>query len=174
MIVAYGEHEPQLGEGAWVASSAMMLGDVRLGAGSSVWYGSVVRGDVNSIRIGVGTNIQDRCVVHVSTRTHPTQIGDHVTIGHGAVIHGCTIDDVALIGIGAVVLDGAVVERECVVAAGSLLPPGKRYPSGSLVVGSPAIVKRQLDPQERARILTSAEQYIALSLKHAEIELISK
>jgi carbonic anhydrase/acetyltransferase-like protein (isoleucine patch superfamily) len=174
VIVAYGACEPLLGEGAWVAESALVLGDVQLGSDTSVWYGSIVRGDVHSIRIGEGTNIQDRCVVHVSTGTHPTQIGDHVTVGHGAIIHGCTVGDLTLVGIGAVILDGAVVEEECVVAAGSLLPPGKRYPSGSLIVGSPALVKRQLDPQERAQIRRSAEQYVSLAHKHAEIVLISQ
>jgi len=172
VIQSFGEKSPRLGQGAWVASSALVLGDVVLGDNASVWYGTVIRGDVHHIRVGEATNIQDRCVVHVSSGTHPTQIGSQVTVGHGAIIHGCAVGDRTLVGIGAVILDGVEVGDECVVAAGALLTPGRRFPARSLIVGSPAQVKRELEQDELEWILRSAAHYVSLAHKHAEIELI--
>jgi carbonic anhydrase/acetyltransferase-like protein (isoleucine patch superfamily) len=128
---------------------------------------------VHSITIGRVTNIQDRCVVHVSSGTHPTVIGDLVTVGHGAIIHGCSIGNEVLVGIGAIVLDGVEIGNECVIAAGSLLPPGKSYPDRSLIVGSPAVLKRALESDELAWIRRSAEHYAQLAHKHSELTLIS-
>jgi carbonic anhydrase/acetyltransferase-like protein (isoleucine patch superfamily) len=173
MIKSFDDKRPQLGKGVWIADSALILGEVVVGEDSSIWYGTIVRGDVHSITIGRVTNIQDRCVVHVSTGTHPTVIGDLVTIGHGAIIHGCKIGNEVLVGIGAIVLDGVEVGNECVIAAGSLLPPGKSYPDRSLIVGSPAVLKRDLETEELAWIRRSAEHYSQLAYKHSELTLIS-
>lgn len=170
MILGFEEHNPRLSEGVFVAPDALVLGDVALGRDSSVWYGSVVRGDVHYIRIGERTNIQDRCVVHVSTKTHPTVVGDLVTVGHGAILHGCTIGDRTLVGIGAMVLDGTEVGEGSVIAAGSLLPPGKSFPARSLLVGFPAVVKRSVTEEELEWIRHSAEHYVELARRHACLE----
>jgi gamma-carbonic anhydrase len=169
VILPFEDKTPRLGERVFVAPDAVVLGEVSLGAESSVWYGSVIRGDVHSITIGDRTNIQDRCVVHVTSSSHPTVIGDRVTVGHAAVVHGCRVADECLIGIGAIILDGVEVLEGSVVAAGSLLPPGRHYPGGSLIVGSPAEVKRQLTADERAWILRSAEHYVELAVRHARL-----
>jgi carbonic anhydrase/acetyltransferase-like protein (isoleucine patch superfamily) len=133
---------------------------VEIGADSSLWFGAIVRGDVNSIRIGARTNVQDHSVVHVTNRTHPTSIGDDVTLGHRVTLHGCTVKDRCIIGIGAVILDGAVVGEESMVAAGTLVPPGMVVPPRTLVMGSPAKVKRELTPAEVAHLRQSAENYV--------------
>lgn len=174
MIQPFQGKEPRLGQGTFVAADALVLGEVELGDHSSVWYGTVVRGDVHSISIGRRTNIQDRCVVHVSGGTHPTHIGELVTVGHGAIVHGCTIEERTLVGIGAIVLDGVVVGEGSVVAAGSLLPPGKTYPPRSLIVGSPAVRKRELTDEELEWIQRSAEHYVDLARQHAQIPLIGQ
>lgn len=173
MIAPFESHTPELGAEVFIAGSAMVLGDVVIGDHSSVWYGTVVRGDVHHIRIGAQTNIQDRSVVHVSTRTHPAHLGDLVTVGHGAIVHGCTIGDRTLVGIGAVVLDGVEVGEGSVIAAGSLLTPGKTFPPRSLIVGSPATRKREVTEDELAWIVRSAEQYVELARRHARIPLNS-
>ncbi len=160
-----GTH-PVLEDGAWVAPGAHVMGDVVLGADASVWYNSVVRGDVHRIRIGARTNIQDLSLVHIDTGTAPTHIGDDVTVGHKAIIHGCTIEDRCLIGMGAIVLSGAYIEEECLVGAGSLVPPGKRYPRRSLLMGSPARVVREVTDEEVAGFLESAKHYAALAKRH--------
>ena len=131
-----------------------------LGESSSVWFHTVVRGDVNSIRIGRRTNLQDLTVVHVTNGKFGTTVGDDVTVGHRAVLHGCQIGSRVLVGIGAIVLDGVVVEDDCVVAAGALLPPGAHIAAGSLVMGSPAKVKRALTDTERAFLRESAQSYV--------------
>jgi carbonic anhydrase/acetyltransferase-like protein (isoleucine patch superfamily) len=171
MIHPFGEHEPRLGKDVFVAANALVLGDVTLGDESSVWYGTVIRGDVHYIRIGARTNVQDRSVIHVSTGTHPTEVGELVTVGHGAIIHGCTIQDRTLVGIGAVVLDGVVVGEGSVVAAGALLPPGKSYPPRSLIVGAPAVRKREISEDELIWIQRSAERYVELAREHRRIPL---
>lgn len=156
---------------AFIAPTAVVIGDVHVGAGSSVWYGTVIRGDVHWIRIGRDTNIQDQCTLHVSSGTHPTEVGDEVTVGHRAVVHGCTIGPRCLVGIGAIVLDGAQVGEGSVIAAGALVTPRTRIPPGSLVVGAPARVKREVEPGEREWIAESARRYRALALKHAKMVL---
>jgi carbonic anhydrase/acetyltransferase-like protein (isoleucine patch superfamily) len=167
MIRSFEGRAPQIGPDVFVADSALVLGEVRIGAQSSVWYHTVVRGDVHSISIGARTNLQDHCVVHVTTDLHATAIGDDVTVGHGAIVHGCRVGDRTLIGIGAILMDGVEVGEGCVVAAGSLLPPGKIFPARSLIVGYPAQVKRPVTEDEARWILGSAETYVALARRHA-------
>ena len=144
----------------------MVTGDVELGPESSLWFGTVVRGDVNTVRIGARTNVQDGTVIHVTTRTHPTVIGDDVTIGHRAVLHGCTVHDRCLIGIGAIVLDGAVVGPDAMVGAGALVPPGAVVPPGTLVMGQPARPRRPLTPEEIAFLRTSAANYVSYAARY--------
>ena len=156
------EIEPRLGERVFIAPTAWVVGDVVLGDDASVWFGSVLRGDVNHIRIGERTNIQDGTVVHVTHETHPTVLGDGVVVGHQAVLHGCTVEDGALVGIGARVLDGAVVQSGAQVAAGAVVTPGHTSPSGWLAVGIPARPRRELSDGERDNIAAIRDRYVAL------------
>src|SRR5882757_4170097 len=144
MLKGFLGTNPQIHETAYVAENAVVIGDVILGENSSVWFGCVLRGDVNYIRIGDRTNVQDASVIHVSTKENPTVLEDEVTVGHSVTLHGCYIESGSLIGIGAVVLDGVRVGRDSLVAAGSLVTPNTRIPPRSLVMGSPAKVKREL------------------------------
>jgi gamma-carbonic anhydrase len=159
---------PALAEGVFVAPNATVIGDVAVGASSSVWFGAVLRGDVFPIRIGGRTNIQDNTVVHVTGGKNATTIGDEVTIGHLAIVHGCTIGSSCLVGMGSVVLDGAVVEDECFVAAGALVPPGMRVPGRSLVMGRPARVVRSLGEADLAQIRESAALYVDYAKDYLE------
>jgi len=167
IIRPFGGKAPGVHGTAYVAPGAVVLGDVEIGEHASIWYGTVVRGDVNSIRIGARTNVQDLSVVHVTSKTHPTVIGDDVTVGHRVVLHGCTVKDRCLIGIGSVVMDGAVVGPDSVVGAGSLVPPGMVVPPGTLVMGSPARVKRELRPDEVEALGRSAASYVEYAARHA-------
>ncbi len=151
---------PVLEPSAYVDASAQVIGDVHIGAHSSVWMNAVIRGDVNSIRIGQRSNVQDGTVVHVMHDTHPTVIGDDVTVGHAAIVHGCTIGDRVLIGMGATVLNGATIGDDTIVAARALVTEGAVIPPRSLVMGSPARVKRPLTDEEVASILESAANYV--------------
>jgi carbonic anhydrase/acetyltransferase-like protein (isoleucine patch superfamily) len=168
LIRPYGGKAPRVDAGAFVAESAIAIGDVEIGPGSSVWFGAIVRGDVNFVRIGARTNIQDQTVVHVSSGTHPTVIGDDVTVGHRAVLHGCTIHDRCLVGIGAIVMDGAVVGPDAMVAAGALVPPGAVVPPGTLAMGSPARPKRELTPEEKAFLPRSAANYARYAAQYRQ------
>lgn len=159
-ILSHRGTTPKIDPSAWVAPSATVIGDVEIGPGSSLWFGTVVRGDVHHIRIGARSNLQDHCVVHVTTDTWPTLLGDDVVVGHRAVLHGCDIRDGALIGIGAIVLDGAVVGANAQVAAGALVPPGMEVPPGTLVVGVPARVRRELTPEEVDEHRVLSERYV--------------
>jgi carbonic anhydrase/acetyltransferase-like protein (isoleucine patch superfamily) len=150
--------EPQLAAGAWAAPSADLIGDVRLGRRASVWFGAVLRGDNTPLILGNVTNFQDGAVGH-SDADFPLTIGDRVTVGHQAILHGCTIADDCLIGMGARILNGAVIESECIVGAGALVTEGKRYARGSLIVGGPARVVRQLTEAERQMLRVSAALY---------------
>lgn len=163
LILPFRGIEPIIHESCYLAPGACVIGDVILGEESSVWFHSVVRGDVNYVRIGRRSNVQDLCVLHVSEGTHPLNIGDDVTVGHGAVVHGCAIEDACLIGIGARVLDGARVGRESLLAAGSVVTPGTNIPPRSLVMGIPGRVKRTLTEQEVADIRDSARRYVDYS-----------
>lgn len=159
-IIPYQGKNPQLGKGSFVATGACVIGDVVLGEQANIWFNCTVRGDCNYIRIGARTNIQDNTVVHVTHGTGPTHIGSDVTIGHGAIIHACTIEDFSLIGMGAVILDGAVIPRHSLVAAGSVVPPNKKYPEGHLLLGSPAKAVRPLNADEIKEIHESVGHYL--------------
>jgi carbonic anhydrase/acetyltransferase-like protein (isoleucine patch superfamily) len=145
---------------AYLAPTAVVVGDVEIGEECSVWFHAVVRGDVHRIRIGRRTNIQDLVTVHCTWRTGPTAIGDDVTVGHGAVLHACTIHDRTLVGMGAVVLDGAEVGPDAIVGAGAVVPPGMRVPPGTLAVGVPARVLRELSDDDRTRIRETGLRYL--------------
>ncbi|KAL3603433.1 hypothetical protein D5086_004292 [Populus alba] len=163
---------PVVDKDAFVAPSASVIGDVQVGKGSSIWYGCVLRGDVNSISVGSGTNIQDNSLVHVaksnlSGKVLPTIIGDNVTVGHSAVVHGCTVEDEAFVGMGATLLDGVVVEKHAMVAAGALVRQNTRIPTGEVWGGNPAKFLRKLTDEEIAFIAQSATNYSNLAQVHA-------
>lgn len=160
--------EPSLGEGVFIAHGAVVSGEVKMGRDSSVFYYTVIRGDVNSITIGSETNIQDNCTLHVSSACS-LEVGNGVTVGHNAVVHGCRVEDNVMIGIGAIVLDGAVIRRDSIVAAGSLVPPGKEYPPGSMIMGSPAKVTRVLTSEDKEFIARTAKGYIKLKNKYLNL-----
>ena len=157
---------PVVHASVYVDPSAQVIGDVEIGAESSVWMNAVVRGDVNYIRIGDRSNVQDGTIIHVMHDTHPTIIGDDVTLGHGVIAHGCTIQNRVLIGMGAVLLNGAEIGEDSIVAAGSLVTEGARVPPRSLVMGSPAKVKRVLDAGQIASILEYASNYVRYRLNY--------
>ncbi len=159
MIRSYKGIRPVLGSRAYVDTSAQVIGAVELGDDSSVWMNTVIRGDVNRIRLGARTNVQDNCVLHVTVR-HPTVLADDVTVGHSVTLHGCTIERHCLVGIGAIVLNGAVVGEESIVAAGALVPEGMQVPPRSVVMGTPAKVKRDVTEEERAGLRRYAENYV--------------
>lgn len=169
MIQAFAERAPSVDPRAVVFAAATVVGRVRIGAGSSVWFGAVVRGDVEDVTIGERTNVQDRAVVHVTTDRFATRIGDEVTVGHAAVLHGCSIADRVLVGIGAIVLDGAEIGSECMIGAGALVTPGTRIPSGQLALGSPARVARPLRPAELEHLRRSAANYVTLAARYREL-----
>jgi gamma-carbonic anhydrase len=166
LLRAWGGKEPRLADSVWLADGAVVVGDVEIGPESSIWFGAIVRGDVNHVRIGARTNVQDCSVLHVTSRTHPTVVGDDVTIGHRVTLHGCTVKDRCLVGIAAVVMDGAVVGEDAMVGAGSLVPPGMVVPPRTLAVGSPARVKRDLTPDEIAWFRTSATHYAGYAAQY--------
>ncbi len=143
----------------FIAEGAQVIGDVEIGEDSSVWFNTVIRGDINRIRIGKRTNVQDNCTLHV-TSAHPVIVGDSVTFGHGVVAHGCTIEDLALIGIGAIVLDGAVVGEGSVIGAGAVVPPGMAVPPHALVLGVPGRVARILAPESADANRVTADHYV--------------
>ena len=153
---------PKIAASAFIARSAEIIGDVEIDEDSSIWFGSIIRGDVNYIRIGARTNVQDGTVIHVSSRTHPTILGDEITVGHRAMLHGCHVERGCLIGIGAILMDGVRVGANSLVGAGSLLTPGTQIPPGSLVIGSPARVKRELTDDELAYLDRSWQNYVKL------------
>jgi len=163
IVQPFRGHHPRLADDVLVAELAAVIGDVEIGAGSSIWYGTVVRGDVMPIRIGAAVSIQDNSVVHVTSEVAGTVVGDRVTVGHRVVLHACTIDDDCLIGMGSVILDRAHIGSGSVVGAGAVVTPGTVIPPGSLVVGAPARVKRPVSDGERAWIASSAEHYVALA-----------
>lgn len=163
MIYEFLDQSPRFDDTVFVAPSADIIGDVTIGRQSSVWFNVTIRGDVNWIEIGERSNVQDNVCIHVMNRTGPTMVGNEVTIGHSAVIHGCTIHDRVLIGIQATVLDEAVIESDVIVAAGSLVPPGKRLETGYLYMGSPVKQVRNLSGEEIESIKKHADNYIKYS-----------
>jgi gamma-carbonic anhydrase len=172
-VISWKNHTPQIAQDVLIASGARLMGQLTIGQLSSIWFNTVLRGDVNYIRIGEKTKIQDNTTVHVNAEKYPTIIGNEVTIGHNAIIHACTIGDCSLIGMGAIVLDGAIIPEQSLVAAGALVPPGKTYPPRSLIVGSPAKVTRPLDAKELAFLAHSAKHYANLAKTyHSEATLL--
>ncbi|VVO14601.1 gamma carbonic anhydrase family protein [Pseudomonas fluorescens] len=171
-IRTYQNHTPRLGERAFVDSSSVVIGDVEIGADSSVWPLTVIRGDMHRIRIGERTSVQDGCVLHIThagpfnPNGFPLLIGNDVTIAHKVMLHGCTVGSRILIGMGSIVMDGAVVEDDVIIGAGSLVPPGKRLASGFLYVGSPVKQIRALTDKERAFFTYSAGNYVKLKDLH--------
>lgn len=172
-LLPYAGTRPSLAARVFVAPSANVIGDVRIGESSSVWYGATLRGDVGRITIGAHTNIQDNALVHVARHNaagheHDTEIGDHVTVGHGAIIHAATIEDCVVVGMGSTVMDGARIESGAILAAGSLLSPGTVVPSGQIWAGIPARYLRDLAPGESEFLQAAAEEYAELAAVHAE------
>ncbi len=161
MILPYKGTEPKIHSSVFIAEGAHVIGDVEIGEQSSVWFNTVIRGDVNHIRIGKRTNIQDGCVLHVARKTLPLIVGDEVTVGHNVTLHACTLASRCLIGMGATVMDGAEVGEYSIVGAGALVTPGTKIPPRSLAVGSPARVKRELTEEEIRGIRESASNYVA-------------
>ncbi|MFH1861629.1 MAG: gamma carbonic anhydrase family protein [bacterium] len=168
MLIVYRGKSPQIGKDVFIAPSAEIIGDVSIGAESSIWYHTLLRGDLMPIRVGSQTNIQDGCILHVTHDQWPCLVGNKVTVGHGAILHACTIEDECLIGMGAIVLDGAIVEKHSLVAAGSVVRPNSRVPSGHLAAGNPAQVKRILQPQEIEGIRFSVDEYLRLSREYRD------
>ena len=164
IIRAFRDKAPQIHESVRSAENAAVLGDVTLGKDVTLWYHRTLRGDVDAITVGEGSNIQDGCVIHCDTG-NPTRIGSHVVVGHNAILHGCTVGDGCLIGMGAVVLNGAVIGAGSLIGAGALVPGGKKIPEGSLVMGVPGKVVRALTEQERQQILEDAADYVAAGLE---------
>jgi len=167
MILPYKGIMPKIEKDVFIANSADIIGDVLIGENSSVWFGCVIRGDINSIKIGKNTNIQDMSMIHVDHYTkedksdgHPTYIGDNVTIGHKVMLHGCIVGDACLIGMSTTILDGAIIGKESIVGASSLVTKNKIFPPRSLIMGSPAKVIRELNEEEIASLYKSAQNYI--------------
>ncbi|KNB53842.1 gamma carbonic anhydrase family protein [Streptomyces caatingaensis] len=167
LIAGVGGKEPRIDPGAFTAPTSVVLGDVTLAAGSSVWYHAVLRGDGGPITLGAGSNVQDNCTVHVDPG-FPVTVGERVTVGHNAVLHGCTVEDDVLVGMGATVLNGARIGAGSLVAAQALVPEGMDVPPGSLVAGVPAKVRRELTAEERERIRANAAVYEELAKTHRE------
>ena len=167
MLRPFRSISPTVDPTAYIDSSAQVIGDVHIGAESSVWMNVVIRGDVNSIRVGARTNIQDLTLVHVMRETHPTVIGDDVTVGHSAVVHGSTIENRCLIGMGAILLNGCRIGSGSIVAAGALVTEGMVVPPGSMVMGTPARIKRPLTAEEDASIQWYANNYVGYRLNYA-------
>lgn len=165
----YLGHSPRTEAAAFVASSATVLGDVELGKDSSVWYGAVLRADINAIRIGDGSNLQDGVIVHLADEAG-VQVGNLTTVGHRAILHACTLGNECLVGMGAIIMDHAVVGDRCIIGANTLVPRGMRIPSGSLVYGSPARIIRPLSPEDQASIRDWAEKYIEVAKAHQALQ----
>lgn len=166
MIQPFRGTHPRIHQTAFVTEDAIVIGDVEIGEEASIWFGSILRGDVNHIRIGARTNIQDACVIHVSSRDHPTILEHEITVGHRVTLHGCYVESGCLIGIGSILLDGSRIGRNSLVAAGSLVTPGTVIPPNSLVMGTPAKVKRELTGEELEDLDRSWRNYVRLSREY--------
>ena len=160
LVLPFHGVAPRIHPTAYLAPTCVVAGDVEIGEDSSVWFQTVIRGDVNIIRIGKRTSVQDLAMVHVTYRTGPTHIGDDVTIGHGAVVHACTVGDRSLVGMGAVVLDGAEIGPDSIVGAGSVVPPGMKVPPGKVAMGVPAKIVRDATAEDRKMILELGQRYL--------------
>jgi len=162
-VISYKNIYPAIHDSVWIADNSVVAGDIEVGKNSSVWFGVQMRGDVHEIRIGARTNIQDNAVVHVTRNVSGTYIGNDVTVGHGAILHACTVEDECLIGMGAIILDEAVIETGAMVAAGALVPPKKVVKSGQLWGGNPAKYMRDLKEEEVNFLKVSADNYVRLA-----------
>jgi gamma-carbonic anhydrase len=160
IVLALDDKAPRLGRGVFIAPNATIIGDVELGDEASVWFGAVVRGDIGSIRVGARTNLQDLVCVHLTGGVSSTTIGADVTVGHGAILHGCTVEDRCLIGMGSILLDNCVIGEESLIGAGAVVVPNMVVPPRSLVVGNPARVRRQVTPEELEKNLFGAAHYV--------------
>jgi len=172
-LYEYHGVRPSLGKNCFIADGAKVIGDVVMGDDVNIWFNAVVRGDMAQIKIGDGTNIQDLCMLHVDFNI-PLTIGKGVTVGHNAILHGCTIGDNALIGMGAQVLDNAVIGKNSLVAAGAVVPPGKSYPDNSLIIGAPAIVKRELTKEEIQTYGNQYKLYLKEKTEYSDSEIVKK
>ncbi|WP_125611302.1 gamma carbonic anhydrase family protein [Specibacter cremeus] len=167
-LIRFDDHTPDIDESAFLAPSATIIGQASLGAGASAFYGVVVRADTNAISVGAGSNLQDNVVLHADPG-FPTTIGAGVSVGHGAVVHGCTIGDDSLVGMGATIMNGAVIGAGSLVAGGAVVLEGAEFPPGSLIAGVPAKLRRELSAEERAGVRQNAERYVELAQKHKAI-----
>lgn len=174
MIYEFLKSSPQFDETVFVAPSADIIGDVTIGTECSIWFNVTIRGDVNSIKIGDRSNVQDNVCIHVMNQTGPTHIGEDVTIGHGAIVHGCTVNDRVLVGMNVTILDEAVIESDVIIAAGSLVPPGKTLESGYMYMGSPAKATRKLTEDELASIPKYATNYIKYARAYQQKDTYDK
>lgn len=165
LVTAVGGHEPQIHPEAFTAPTSVVLGEVTMAAGSSIWYHTVLRADCGPITVGADSNVQDNCTVHVDPG-FAVSVGDRVSVGHNAVLHGCTVEDDVLVGMGATLLNGARIGAGSLVAAQALVPQGLQIPPGSLVAGVPAKVKRELTPEEREGIRANSDMYLELARQH--------
>ncbi|WP_053957015.1 gamma carbonic anhydrase family protein [Inediibacterium massiliense] len=165
MILSYEGYTPNIDESCYVADNATIVGKVTLKKNANIWYGTVVRADDNEVIIGENTNIQDNCTIHIA-KDFQTIIGDYVTVGHNAIVHACTVGNYVLVGMGAIILNGAQIGDHVIVAAGSVIPPGKKIPSNTLVMGSPAKVVRELTQKDYEKLKDSALHYVNLAKKH--------
>ena len=163
-IYQLDEFTPRIADSAWVADSARIIGNVELAEDASVWFGAVLRGDTEPLRVGKGSNVQDGSVIHADVG-YPVTLGENVTVGHQVTLHGCTVGDGSLIGIRAVVMNGAKIGRHCLVGAGSLVTEGKEFPDGSLIMGTPAKVVRQLTPEQIETLKRSGQNYVKNALR---------
>lgn len=166
MLYKFEDKFPDISEEVFIAQSADIIGDVTIEEDCSIWFGAVLRGDEGCIKVRRGTNIQDNCTVHITDAEHPTEIGEFVTLGHGAIVHGCRIGNYCLIGMGSIVLDGAEIGDYSILGAGSMVTGDKKIPSGVLALGSPAKVIRELTEEEKKNLEKSARYYIELSKKY--------
>jgi carbonic anhydrase/acetyltransferase-like protein (isoleucine patch superfamily) len=169
LLLPFAGISPKIDPSAFVAPGVVLVGDVRVGAESSLWFGTIVRGDEHKVIIGARTNIQDLCVCHETRSIGPLIVGSEVTVGHGAILHGCTIGDRCMIGMGATILDGAVIGEDCLVAAGAVVREGTKAPPRSLVAGNPAAVKRTLHSHDLERIAHAAEHYVKRAAEYRKL-----
>ena len=167
MIYKLGTQQADIADDAFIAPSAVVIGDVKLHPESSIWFGAVLRGDIETITIGRGSNIQDGTVCHTDPE-NPCTIGDFVTVGHMAMLHGCTIGDGSLIGIGATLMNGSSVGKECIVGAHALVTEGKKFPDGVVIMGAPAKVVRELNDEDRAKLRANAERYVQRAMRYKQ------
>jgi carbonic anhydrase/acetyltransferase-like protein (isoleucine patch superfamily) len=167
VLYELGAQRPRIGNGVFVAANATVIGDVELQAESSIWFGAVLRGDIERITIGRGSNIQDGTICHTDP-SNPCVVGEYVTVGHMAMLHGCTIGDRSLVGIGATLMNGSAIGKDCIVGAHALITEGKQFPDGVVIMGAPAKIVRELDGNDRAKLRANAERYVQRAQRYLQ------